>query len=220
MQVKYTNENLKKQVKENMFGMKFLIIMELFGVFLCFLSFHNAYKELPSEKSYMNILTNDHPVGLIFGITILIVNGLCIHWTGTVNVIKHLRPACGSVRYTPKEIDEQANHPESVWYGNAKIYITPKTIIGTQKGMSAAEFTDIEKAYMRSRWHTERTTPYYKTRAFTKRKDYYKYQLVIRTKNHKKLIMSNSQHFEKEIIETIKEKCGPDVWIDKKLPDN
>jgi len=81
-------------------------------------------------------------------------------------------------------------------------------------------YSIIEKAYMRSRWHTERTTPYYKTRTFTKRKDYYKYQLVIRTKNHKKLIMSNSQHFEKDIIETIKEKCGPDVWIEKKLQEN
>lgn len=185
-----------------------------------FAEFYNAYKDLPSEKSYMYLLTNEHPLGLIFGITILIVNSLCIHWAGTVNVIKHLCPACGSVRYTPEEIDEQANHPESVWYNNAKIYITPKTIIGTQKGMSAAEFTDIEKAYMRARWHTERTTPYYKTWAFTKRKEYYKYQLVIRTKNHKKLIMSNSQHFEKDIIETLKEKCGPEVWIDRKLPEN
>ncbi len=219
MQVKYTNENLKKQVRENMFGMKYLTIMELFGAFLCFLSFYNAYKDLPSEKGYMYLLTNEHPLGLVFGITILIVNSLCIHWAGTVNVIKHLCPACGSVRYTPEEIDEQANHPESVWYDNAKIYITPKTIIGTQKGMSAAEFTDIEKAYMRAKWHTQRSTPNYTPRSKRKYDDYYKYQLVIRTKNHKKLIMSNSQHFEKEIIETIKEKCGPDVWIEKELQE-
>ena len=82
----------------------------------------------------MYLLTNEHPLGLVFGITILIVNSLCIHWTGTINVFKHLRPACGSIRYTPAEIDEQANHPESVWYPLAGIYITPNMIIGTQKG--------------------------------------------------------------------------------------
>ncbi len=220
MQVKYTNENLKKQVKENMFGMKFLIIMELFGAFLCFLSFYNAYKELPSEKSYMYLLTNEHPLGLVFGITILIVNSLCIYWTGTLNVFKHLHPACGSVRYTPEEIDEQANHPESVWYPLAGIYLTPNMIIGTQKGMSAAEYTDIEKAYMGARWHTQRSTPYYTPRSKQRYDDYYKYQLVIITKNHRKLIMSNAAHFEKEIVEKIKEKCGPEVWIEKQLPES
>ena len=214
MKIKYTNENLKKQVKENMIAMKFLITMELIGAFLCFLSFYNAYKELPSEKSYMNILTNDHPVGLIFGITILFVNSLFMHWAGTLNVIRHLRPACGSVRYSPEEIDEQANQPESVWYSSTGIYMTPKIIIGTQKGITAVEYTDIKKAYIRSRWHTQRTPPYYVSRIKTRYKDYYKYQLVIKTQNHRKLIMCNALHFDTHIGEAVKEKCGPEVWAD------
>ena len=40
------------------------------------------------------------------------------------------------------------------------------------------------------------------------------------TKNHRKLIMNNSAHFEKDIVETIKEKCGPKVWIEKQLPES
>jgi len=214
MKIKYTNENLKKQVKENMIAMKFLITMELIGAFLCFLSFYNAYKELPSEKSYMSILTNDHPVGLIFGITILFVNSLFMHWAGTLNVIRHLRPACGSVRYTPEEIDEQANRPESVWYSATGIYIAPDIIIGTQKGIAAVEYTDIKKAYIRSRCHTRRTPPYYVPRSRVRYEDYYKYQLVIKTNNHRKLIICNTTHFDESVGEVIKEKCGPGVWED------
>ena len=215
MKIKYKNEHLKAQVKDNMIGMKFLIVMELIGFYLCYLSFYHAYEELPDERGYKEILLNDHPVGLIFGITILIVNSLAIHWTGTLNVFKHLRPACGSVRYTPEEIDEQAELPESVWYPGSRIYITPKIIIGTQKGITAVEYSDIKKAYIRASWHIRRTTPYYVPRFKTKYREYYRYQLVIKTNNHKKLIMNNGNRCEEAIVKIIKERCGSEVWVDK-----
>ena len=80
---------------------------------------------------YSTILHDKHILGIVFGLTILIVNAMWMHVTGTRFLIRHFRPACGSVRYTPEEIDELANCRESVWYPASGIYVTPKLLIGT-----------------------------------------------------------------------------------------
>lgn len=316
--IRYKNEHLRAQVLENAAGMRILAAVGLFGLFLCFMSFYNTYKDLyekreirftdmlglmddtvytveiterpeelyPSyymvkmgdnalfvtyisddlkrldETGYVKVrgvlrkfpenkqdiadtaqryftenhyyddniklkerasthylaavtppfgekLTEDHPLGLVFGLTILFVNALCIHWTGTLNVIRHLRPACGSVRYTPEEIDEQAELPDSEWLPLSGMYVTPKLLIGTQKGMAAVEYGDVKKAYIKPKWHTERKNKY--ASKHDKYKDYYTYQLVIWTKNHRKLIMCDSRSIEDSIKEMIGERCGVKV---------
>ena len=333
----YQNEHLKARVKENMFAMRFIIIMELLGLFLCFLSFFNAYKELYthneirftdllgladdtiytieinempeelypsyymvkmgdnallvtgiddeleqfkrnggvnvrgqlrgfldseqdirqsawnyfsrnsyytdnfkikeraaghylecSDYSYKKILLNDHPLGMVFGLTVLIINSLIMYWQGTLYVIRHLHPACGSVRYTPQEIDEQADLPESQWDERTGIYFTPEILIGTQKGMTAVRYDDIEKIYIRKRWHINWASSPSRSRlkndskknaeimiwAASKNSEYYSYQLIAVSKNHRKLIICDCTYIDPSITDRIREKCGPEVEAD------
>ncbi len=107
-------------------------VMFPLAVFLISLSFYHTYQDVcvnGVNDRFMHRLTDEHPLGLVFGITLLILLGLWESGSPTLNVTKHLRPACGSVRYTPEEIDEQANLPESEWIKLYDIYITPKLII-------------------------------------------------------------------------------------------
>ena len=327
----YKNEHLSARVKDNMVGLRFLIVMELLGIFLCSLSFFNTYRaiymnneirftdllgmlddtiytveitEMPeelypsfymvkmgdnallvtgidgalekfrqtgrvkvrgqlhafkdgeadikkaareyysrhcyymgetkilnraaghylkrSDYSFMGILCDDHPLGLVFGLTVLFINGLFMHWQGTLYVIRHLHPACGSVRYTPQEIDEQAERPGSQWHKAAGLYFTPEVLIGTQKGMRAVRYDDIEKIYTRKRTHInwESSPKSSRIRSSAKRSaeiliwassensEYTAYQLVVECKNHRKLIMCEITYFEQALIDIIREKCG------------
>ena len=160
---------------------------------------------------YSTILHDKHILGIVFGLTILIVNAMWMHVTGTRFLIRHFRPACGSVRYTPEEIDEQANCRESVWYPASGIYVTPKLLIGTQRGMAAVEYHDIRKAYI---------SPVQRFRSagvkHHKHRYYYTYQLIVKTKNHRRLCLSDGKSVEPAIISTIKEACGEAVWEDRR----
>ena len=334
----YQNEHLKARVKENMVGMRFFIIMELFGFFLCFLSFFNTYRaiythneirftdllglmddtiytieitERPEELypsyymvkmgdnallvtgiddaleefrqtghakvrgqlrafidgeldirltawhyfdrnnyyadnpevmkraaghylncskkySFIRILCNDHPLGLVFGLTILFVNSLCMCWTGTPYAIRHLHPACGSVRYTPQEIDEQANRPESEWMEREGLYFTPELLIGVKNGMAAVRYDDIEKIYIKKKWHINWASSPNTSRirrsaqvnaeimiwASSKNSEYYSYQLIAVSKNHRKILLCDCTYIDQSVIDRIKEKCGPEVEAD------
>lgn len=122
-----------------------------------------------------------HPTGLIFGITIWILVALMMHWGGTLNLLKALRPACGETRYTPEEIDAQANMEDSVWVGGLGICLAPEIMIGTVKGVTAVKYDEIARIGVRRKLHT------------TEKRDYYTYRVVVRTINGKRLIFSDTK---------------------------
>lgn len=221
----YQNEHLKAQVEENMFGARFYIFMEFLGAFLCFLSCYNAYKDLAtSDETYSYILRNDHPVGLCFGITILLINSVIIYGEGTIYVYRHLHPLCGSVKFTPEEIDELANDPESQWMRRNGLYFTPEVLISIRRGMKAVRYDDIEKILTRKRTYTNWSTGPRNSRvgwnrftvaktmiwATSKDSEYDSYQLIFITKNSKKIIMCVDTYIEPEVVDLIKEKTGID----------
>ena len=158
--------------------------------------------------TFFSLMTDEHPLGLIFGITILIVAAIWIHTDGTLYVLRHIRPACGRTRYTPAEIDAQAEDPASIWIEDQGIIIAPDIIIGTQAGMTAVEYKDIAGLSIRTRTHTERVGP--KRRHATYR-EYKTYDLVARTLSGKKLTLSKTGTSPR-LVEAINERCGPKIW--------
>lgn len=122
-----------------------------------------------------------HPVGLVFGITLWILVALMMGWGGTLNLLKALRPACGETRYTPEEIDAQANMEASVWVGGLGICLSPEIMIGTVKGVTAVKYDEIAHIGVRRKLHV------------TEKREYYTYRVVVKTTNGKKLIFSDTK---------------------------
>ena len=122
-----------------------------------------------------------HPVGLVFGITIWILVAMMMHWGGTLNLLKALRPACGKTRYTPEEIDAQANMDDAVWVGGLGICLAPEIMIGTVKGVTAVKYEEIARIGVRRKLHV------------MEKRDYYTYRVVVRTTNGKRLIFSDTK---------------------------
>ncbi|MBR1893408.1 MAG: hypothetical protein IJ815_07755, partial [Lachnospiraceae bacterium] len=94
-------------------------------------------------------------------------------------------------------------------------YITPKIVIGTNKGLTAVEYDDIQKIYVRSRWHTEASGLSIKRHRKYRYREYYTYQVIVKTKNHKRLILCDSRSINISALrKAIEEKCGRSVWGD------
>ena len=122
-----------------------------------------------------------HPIGLVFGITIWILVAVMVNLGGTLNLIKALRPACGKTRYTPEQIDAQANMDEAVWLGGLGICLAPEIMIGTVKGVTAVKYEEIARIGVRRKLHA------------MEKRDYYTYRVVVRTTNGKRLIFSDTK---------------------------
>ena len=170
-----------------------------------------------SDANFFSILIAKHPLGLCFGVSILIFAWIGMYLERTLNVIKHIRPACGSVRYSRKEIDEQADSPESVWINGYDIYVTPKILIGTNKGMTAVEYKDIKRVYFQEKWHREALRGSRKItlsgRETHTYHDAFTYRLIVVTQNNRRLIMCDSSSGDDGGLKRyIDEKCGPDIW--------
>ena len=167
------------------------------------------------DGSLLSETTTAHPVGLIFGITGLLLEAMMIHWGGTLNMLKHLRPACGSRRYTVAEIDEQANMPDAVWFPGLGICLAPKIMIGIKKGVTAVEYSDISRIKVTSGMHLKRTSKYGNNGEGTYR-TYDTYQIVVKTKRGKRLVFSDYQYGSGTNYDTIFKTCrerNPDVVI-------
>ena len=76
--------------------------------------------------------------------------------------------------------------------------------------MAAVEYHDIRKAYI---------SPVQRSRSagvkHHKHRYYYTYQLIVKTKNHRRLCLSDGKSVEPAIISTIKDACGEAVWEDR-----
>ena len=167
--------------------------------------YKNSYKYLDCfDYNLYNETLEVNPVGMVFGISWLIVTWVGIKLFGSMNMIKHLHPACGDSKFTVKEIDDQANSPEAVWYGNLGIYLAPKIMIGSQKGVTAAVYGDIVRVSVKTKLHID------------KRYDYYTYQIIVKTRKGKRLKFSDAKGFYepayKEICDRIRE-ASPDVEV-------
>ena len=123
-----------------------------------------------------------HPIGLVFGITIWILVAVMMHFGGTLNLLKALRPACGETRYTPEEIDAQANMEDAVWVGGLGICLAPEIMIGTVKGVTAVKYDEIARIGVRRKLHT-----------MMEKREYYTYRVVVKTTNGKRLIFSDTK---------------------------
>ena len=231
MKIPYQNEHLHAQVEKNTFGVWFLVTMELLGFYLCFLSFYNTYKDIANQnlkctyKIFVKTFSEDHPLGFIFGLTILIINTMIMLSEGTVLAFRHMHPAHGSVKLTPKEIDDQANCKKSKWFQRQGLYFAPEILIGTQRGMAAVRYDDVEKVILKSREHINwgsapngsrwKTSGKYNAELSawansSSSKDTL-YKLIVISKNHKKLTMCAASSMEDEVLDLLKERCGKEV---------
>ena len=178
-----------------------------------FLKNGNKYLDCFSGSLYYE-MTQAHPIGMVFGITWLIVVACGMSVMGTLNVFKHFHPACGDTKYSVKEIDDQANMPDSVWLYSAGIYLAPKIMIGTQKGMTAVNYSEIKSVSIKASRHVEG----YKNRRRTKSHRHYfefkTYQIIVRTKGGKRLKFSDAKSLPnmKIIYDKIREH-SPDAEI-------
>lgn len=145
----------------------------------------NNYKYLDCfDYSFFNEMRLVHPIGMVFGITWLIVSGIGMNMFGTLNMLKHWRPACGRPRYSIKEIDEQANTPDAEWLAYYGIYLAPKIMIGTQKGMTAVSYGDVKRVSIKAKLHVESHRP---RRRHPHYFEFETFQIIVRTKSGRRL---------------------------------
>ena len=221
---KYTNERIYKQIDNDSCLFFTILGMLIFAAAIIAASFVNAYKDVSAEASFgnwLNSVRTDHPLGLVFGITIIIVACVGIGELGTLNMLKHIFPACSGRHYKAKEIDEQANDPETRWINEAGVYATPKALIGFNKGLAVAEYKDIAAVSIKGKHHSKNMS-YTPARgrvgparalfyAFT---DHYRewdtYYIIIRTRNHRRFVLTETAY--KDSYESLKpildERCG------------
>ena len=144
---------------------------------------------------------------------------------GTVLAFRHMHPAHGSVKLTPKEIDAQANCEKSKWFQRQGLYFAPEILIGTQRGMAAVRYDDVEKVILKSREHTNwgsapngsrwKTSDRYNVElaiwANSSRSKCTLYKLIVISKNHKKLTMCAASSMEDKVLDLLKKRCGKEV---------
>ena len=203
----YTNERIRTQIEENSAFFRTLIFMVLVGLAMTIygigISEHGLYqRNVPC---------------LVFGIVIIIVNTVGILTFGSLNMFKHIRPHCSGKRYKAKEINDLANHPDTVWNEGLEIYLTPEALIGINRGLTVIEYDDIVSIKAKKKYHTRRIGPPYPTtagRLFTSFayeatkdfKDWYTYLIIIKTRTHKRMVLtevgdSNCDKALKELLD-------------------
>ena len=177
----------------------------------------NGYRYLDCfDGSFFYEMTQAHPIGMAFGITWLIVTAIGMNLMGTLKMFKHWRPACGSTRYSVKEIDAEANMPDAVWLSSAGIYLAPKIIIGTQMGMTAVGYGEIARVKTKVVQHFEK----YKHKPRKPRSQYYEYhtyQIIVKTKRGKRLKFSDAKRLSMLDLNKLYERVlehSPDAEID------
>ncbi len=219
MKIRYQNEHLRSRVKQDTLLFPETMGITFFGLALVIISIVNTCLDMQfTDAGFFSTLSNEHPICLCFGITLLIAGGIFIHLNRSFNVLRHFRPACGSVRYTPEEIDREACLPESRWYRGYDIYVTPRLLIGTNRGMTAVEFGDIKEVTVRQkcRHESDRTRGHVSLvtgRRSYRQKEYYSCIITVTARNGRHLKLCDSRDLSGEVIrQIIEERCGKGVW--------
>lgn len=221
---KYTNGRIFKQIDNDSTLFFAILGMLIFSAAIMAASSVNAYMDVRADASFSNWMGSvrtDHPFGFVFGITIIIAACVGIGELGTLNMLKHIFPACSGRRYKAKEIDEQANDPETVWINDVGVFAAPKALIGFNKGLAVAEYKDIAGISIKGKHHSKNMT--HRTgrgrmrparaffHAFTDRyREWDTYYIIIRTRNHRRFILTETAYKEsyKSLKPILDERCG------------
>ena len=220
---KYTNERIRKQIDNDSFLFFAIMGMWLFSFFLIALSFINAYKDIRPEKSlslWWHVVRNDHPLGMVFGLTIIVVACVGMHETGILNMFKHIFPACSGKIYNAKKIDELANDPDTLLIKEVGVYATPEALIGINKGLTVVCYDDIASISLKAKHHSEnlshrtgrsRSVSMAVYHALTDRyKEWNTYYIIVKTKNHRRLVLTETAYIYsyESLIPVLDKKCS------------
>ena len=206
----YTNERIIKQIRDDcvLFGIiNALLIISISLILSSFVrTFIDVYTEHQGFFCFWNELRENHPLGLVFGITFLIVSFVGILDSGWINMFKHLRPACSSRRYKAKEIDALVNHPDTRLLDSICVFATPDALIGINRGITVVEYGDIAGVRVKTIHHSQRkyrdprgrtgflTAMYYA--ATDQYNEWDTYRVIIKTKNHRRMVLTETSYKE------------------------
>ena len=218
--VKDSDENARKSIKE--YYQKTGYLESLKKEEYCFYYINGAKPDLWKE------LKNNHPLGLVFGLTILVALALVNYDDNTMNTAKHIRPACSGRRRSAKEIDDLANHPDTIWLNDIKVFVTPEALIGLNKGLTVIDYKDIAGIRVKTRNHSRRTHRGPHGRVGVGMAIYYSltehhtewqtYRLIVKTKKHRNMLLTETayKYGYKQLLPVLSERCV-DVTISEDL---
>lgn len=218
--VKDSDENARKSIKEYYQKTGYLEFLkeEEYCFYYINGSMPNVWKELK----------NNHPLGLVFGLTILVVLIIVNYDDNTLNTAKHIRPACSGRRRSAKEIDDLANHPDTVWLDDIRVFVTPEALIGLNKGLTVVDYKDIKGIRVKTRNHSRRTYRGPRGRVGLGMAIYYAltehhtewqtYRLIIKTKKHRNILLTETayKYGYKQLLPVLSERCV-DVTVSEDL---
>ena len=171
------------------------------------------------DGSIMSEAVKAHPVGFVFGITGLILALLFSGMEGYFGALLYLRPICGSVKYTPEEIDEQANMEDARWVSGLGVCLAPKIMIGTARGIAVVEYGDIAKISIGNGVKLRSAGRGRSGRDRDGVKEYSAYDIyyiVVKTKRGKRIFFSEDTRCSGSNYDEIYKRCrelNPDVVI-------
>ena len=171
-----------------------------------------AYYFLDCSKISLMDEIHNHPVGVVFGITFLIVFWVFVYEDGPLNLLKYLKPSCSGRRYSNSEIDAMANDPATEWMKESLVYAAPNALIGINRGLTVVDYEDIAGIKVKEKEHRERTSVVNR-----KIREWTTYRVFLKTKNNKKLLLTETggKNGYMALVWLLMEKC-PDLEYDIK----
>lgn len=169
----------------------------------------NGYFDTLTEKEYAyyyldcwkirfsDELLENHPLGVMFGVTIIIVMLIGTHGTHWHYMFKHFRPFCSGRRYHASEVDALANHPDTVWLANAEVFETPCSLIGLNHGVTVVDYVDVFGVDVKKKTHIQ------KHRVWTT------YRVIIKTTGHKGMLLTETADKAgyRAVVSALEERC-------------
>ena len=185
---RYTNEHIRQQIYDNSILFMPIVGLLIFALDLILHSFTKAFTDIYPKISLSSLkyeIFENHLMGIIFGITFIILASVgMLDNTHPMYMLKHIWPACSGKRYSAAEIDKMANDSETIWNNVYKILLTPKTLIGLNRGLTVIDYEDIISINNEKKHHEQSS----KYGNYTREWD--TYYIVVHTKTNKSLILT------------------------------
>lgn len=132
-----------------------------------------------SKISLWEYLKGNHPLGLAFGITFLIV--ALVFSPDLLYTIRCFRPVCSGRKYEAGEIDRLANDMDTIWLKDIEVLVTPGALIGLNHGLTIVDYRDIYGIRVKVKDHS------------SKHRKWKTYCIIIETKEHREITLSESE---------------------------
>ncbi len=213
----YHNKNLHRKVKLDLqcvnLSMGALIVtVVLFttAVVLTWRSRYIQYHELDAVRiPFREQLFQEHPVSVIVSIISLLLFLFFESNVHTWRILHHFRPYFGSKGLSIPLLDEQADCKASQWEESLHIYATPELLIGTEYGMTAIRYYDIQEIYIKTARYPD-LVGYGKSSHFELCT---RYTLIVRNYQGEAFVLYRGDfNPEKWVRPIIEQHCDPDVW--------